>query len=70
MGKKPQIIVIDVNGQTVTRAEFNAMQKEVARLKEENKILKLAAVSLGEHRKQRVRPIFLIPPDFGCGQIF
>ncbi|WP_223322104.1 hypothetical protein [Leuconostoc mesenteroides] len=49
--KKAQIIGIDVNGQPVSRAEFNAMQKEVARLKEENKILKIAAVLLGEHRK-------------------
>ena len=41
--------------QTVTgwvkKAQFNAMQKEVARLKEENEILKIAAVLLGEHRK-------------------
>ncbi|MCJ2168130.1 MULTISPECIES: hypothetical protein [Leuconostoc] len=49
--KKAQIIGTDVNGQPVSRAEFNAMQKEVARLKEENKILKIAAVLLGEHRK-------------------
>ncbi|MDI6651244.1 hypothetical protein [Leuconostoc suionicum] len=49
--KKAQIIGIDVNGQPVSRAEFNAMQKEVARLKEENKILKIATVLLGEHRK-------------------
>ncbi len=40
-----------MNGNQVTRAEFNAMQKEVARLKEENEILKIAAVLLGEHRK-------------------
>ncbi|MCT4376955.1 transposase, partial [Leuconostoc suionicum] len=32
--KKAQIIGTDVNGQPVSRAEFNAMQKEVARLKE------------------------------------
>ncbi|MCE2082086.1 transposase [Streptococcus thermophilus] len=40
-----------VTGKPVTRAQFNAMQKEVARLKEENEILKIAAVLLGEHRK-------------------
>ena len=49
--KKAQIIGTDVNGQPVTRAQFNAMQKEVARLKEESEILKIAAVLLGEHRK-------------------
>ncbi|MGB2511267.1 transposase [Leuconostoc suionicum] len=49
--KKAQIIGTDVNGQPVTRVQFNAMQKEVARLKEENEILKIAAVLLGEHRK-------------------
>ena len=43
--------VMDVTGKPVTRAQFNAMQKEVARLKEENEILKIAAVLLGEHRK-------------------
>ena len=43
--------VTDVTGKPVTRAQFNAMQKEVARLKEENEILKIAAVLLGEHRK-------------------
>ncbi|WP_413516338.1 transposase [Leuconostoc gasicomitatum] len=37
--KKSQIVGTDVKGQPVTRAEFNAMQKEVARLKEENEIL-------------------------------
>ena len=42
--KKAQIIGTDVNGQPVSRAEFNAMQKEVARLKEENKILKRVAI--------------------------
>ena len=31
----------------MTRAQFNAMQKEVARLKEENEILKIAAVFAG-----------------------
>ena len=40
-----------MNGNQVTRAEFNAMQKKVARLKEKNEILKIAAVLLGEHRK-------------------
>lgn len=49
--KKAQIVGMDVEGQPVTRAEFNAMQKEVSRLKEENEILKIAAVLLGEHRK-------------------
>ena len=49
--KKAQIIGTDVNGQPVTLAQFNAMQKEVARLNEENEILKIAAVLLGEHRK-------------------
>ncbi|WP_347230009.1 hypothetical protein [Streptococcus thermophilus] len=49
--KKAQIIGTDVTGKPVTRAQFNAMQKEVARLKEENEILKIAAVLLGEHRK-------------------
>ncbi|WP_273750608.1 hypothetical protein, partial [Leuconostoc mesenteroides] len=49
--KKSQIVGTDMNGNQVTRAEFNAMQKEVARLKEENEILKIAAVLLGEHRK-------------------
>ena len=55
--KKAQIVGTDVKGQPVTRAEFNAMQKEVARLKEENEILSrlawqaIAAVLLGEHRK-------------------
>ena len=55
--KKSQIVGTDVKGQPVTRAEFNAMQKEVARLKEENEILSrlawqaIAAVLLGEHRK-------------------
>ncbi|WP_367367729.1 transposase [Leuconostoc pseudomesenteroides] len=49
--KKTQIIGTDVSGKPVTRAEFNAMQKEVARLKEENEILKIAAVLLGEYRK-------------------
>ncbi|MCM6830436.1 hypothetical protein [Leuconostoc mesenteroides] len=34
------------------------MQKEVARLKEENEILKIAAVLLGEHR---TIPRFLAP---------
>ncbi|WP_273750962.1 transposase, partial [Leuconostoc mesenteroides] len=42
--KKAQIVGTDMNGNQVTRAEFNAMQKEVARLKEENEILKIAAV--------------------------
>ncbi|MFL2114963.1 transposase [Leuconostoc carnosum] len=36
--KKAQIVGMDVKGQPVTRAEFNAMQKEVSRLKEENEI--------------------------------
>ena len=49
--KKAQIVGTDMNGNQVTRAKFNAMQKEVARLKEENEILKIAAVLLGEHRK-------------------
>ena len=49
--KKAQIIGTDVTGKPVTRAQFNAMQKEVARLKEENEILKIAAVLLGERRK-------------------
>lgn len=49
--KKAQIVGTDAKGKPVTRAEFNAMQKEMARLKEENEILKLAAVLLGEHRK-------------------
>lgn len=49
--KKAQIVGTDMNGNQVTRAKFNAMQKEIARLKEENEILKIAAVLLGEHRK-------------------
>ena len=49
--KKAQIVGTDMNGNQVTRAEFNAMQKGVARLKEENEILKIAAVLLGEHRR-------------------
>jgi len=49
--KKAQIVGTDVKGQPVTRAEFNTMQKEMARLREENELLKLAAVLLGEHRK-------------------
>ena len=49
--KKSQIVGTDMNGHQVTRSEFNAMQKEVVRLKEENEILKIAAVLLGEHRK-------------------
>ncbi|WP_180676547.1 transposase [Leuconostoc citreum] len=49
--KKAQIVGTDMNGNQVTRAKFNAMQKEIARLKEENEILKIAVVLLGEHRK-------------------
>ena len=49
--KKAQIVGTDMNGNQVTCAKFNAMQKEIARLKEENEILKIAAVLLGEHRK-------------------
>ena len=32
--KKAQIVGTDMNGNQVTRAKFNAMQKEIARLKE------------------------------------
>jgi len=49
--KKAEVIGIDDQGQPVTRAQFNALQKENNRLKEENDILKVAAVLLGEHRK-------------------
>ena len=49
--KKSQIVGTDANGKPVTRAEFNTMQKEMSRLREENEILKLAAGLLGEHRK-------------------
>ena len=49
--KKAQIVGTDMNGNQVTRAKFNAMQKEIARLKEENEILTIVAVLLGEHRK-------------------
>ncbi|AFS39481.1 transposase [Leuconostoc gelidum] len=41
--KKAQIVGTDVTGEPVTRAEFNAMQKAVARLKEENDILSRTA---------------------------
>ena len=41
--KEAQVVETDVKGQPVTRAEFNAMQKEVVRLKEENEILSCLA---------------------------
>jgi len=49
--KKAEVIGTDDQGQPVTRAQFNTLQKENNRLKEENEILKLAAVLLGEHHK-------------------
>ncbi|MGY3743495.1 transposase [Leuconostoc inhae] len=49
--KKAEVIGTDDQGQPVTRVQFNALQKENNRLKEENEILKLAAVLLGEHHK-------------------
>ena len=49
--KKAEVIGTDDQGQPVTRAQFNALQKENNRLKEENDILKVAVVLLGEHRK-------------------
>ena len=44
LGEKNQIIETDVTGKLVTRAQFNAIQKEVARLKEKNEILKRVAI--------------------------
>jgi len=49
--KKAQIVGTESNGTPITSAEFNAMQKEMDSLKEENEILNLATVLLGEHRK-------------------
>jgi transposase len=49
--KKAKIVGTDANDKPVTLNEFNAMQKEIARLREEKGILKLAAVLLGEYRK-------------------
>lgn len=46
--KNAQPVGIDDQGNTVTLAEYKKLQKELKRVKEENEILKVAAVLLGK----------------------
>lgn len=46
--KNTRPVGIDENGETVTLAEYKKLQKELKRVKEENEILKVAAVLLGK----------------------
>lgn len=45
--KKAEVIGTDDQGQPVTRAQFNTLQKENNRLTDENETLKVTAVLLG-----------------------